>query len=87
MKNPLDKVIAEFPQKFASERDIIGHIHRGDRIFIASACGEPQYLVNALIRYTESYPKSFFDEEQYPASPFSGGQAFGKEYPGATCAV
>jgi acyl-CoA hydrolase/RimJ/RimL family protein N-acetyltransferase len=63
VNNPLDKVRGEFPQKFASERDIFGHIHRGDRIFIASACAEPQYLVNALIRYVESYPKAFFDTE------------------------
>ncbi|MGD0780305.1 MAG: GNAT family N-acetyltransferase [Dehalococcoidales bacterium] len=63
MENPLDKVRKEFPQKFASEKDIFSHIHRGDRIFIASACGEPQYLVSALIRYTESYPKAFFDTE------------------------
>ena len=53
----------EFPEKFASEEEIFSHIHRGDRIFIASACGEPQYLVSALIKYTESYPKAFFDTE------------------------
>jgi acyl-CoA hydrolase/RimJ/RimL family protein N-acetyltransferase len=63
VENPLDQIRKEFPQKFASEKDIFGHIHRGDRIFIASACGEPQYLVGALIRYTESYPKAFFDTE------------------------
>ena len=57
--DPLEKVKAEFPEKFASENEIFNHIHRGDRIFIASACGEPQYLVNALIKYTESYPKGF----------------------------
>ncbi|MDD5338375.1 MAG: GNAT family N-acetyltransferase [Dehalococcoidales bacterium] len=63
MENPLDKIRKEFPQKFASENEIFCNIHRGDRIFIASACGEPQYLVSALIRYTESYPKAFFDTE------------------------
>jgi len=59
----LDIVKKQFPQKFVEEKEIFGHIHRGDRIFIASACGEPQYLVNALVRYTESYPKAFFDTE------------------------
>jgi acyl-CoA hydrolase/GNAT superfamily N-acetyltransferase len=59
----LDKAKLEFPEKFASEELIFSHIHRGDRIFIASACGEPQYLVSALIKYTESYPKAFFDTE------------------------
>ena len=61
--NHLDKARKEFPEKFASEDEIFNHIHRGDRIFIASACGEPQYLVSALIKYTESYPKAFFDAE------------------------
>lgn len=59
----LNKAKEEFPEKFASEEIIFSHIHRGDRIFIASACGEPQYLVSALIKYTESYPKAFFDTE------------------------
>jgi len=47
------------PQKFASEEEIFSHIHRGDRIFISTACGEPQYLVQALIRFVESNPKLF----------------------------
>jgi acyl-CoA hydrolase/GNAT superfamily N-acetyltransferase len=59
----LNALREEFPEKFASEDAIFGHIHRGDRIFIASACAEPQYLVNALVKYTESYPKAFFDAE------------------------
>ena len=59
----LEKIKIEYPQKFASEEEIFSHVHRGDRIFIASACGEPQYLVGALIKYAESYPKAFFDTE------------------------
>ena len=51
------------PRKFASEEEIFSHIHRGDRIFISTACGEPQYLVQALIRFVESNPKAFFDAE------------------------
>jgi acyl-CoA hydrolase/GNAT superfamily N-acetyltransferase len=61
--DPLEKVKAEYPGKFTSETEIFNHIHRGDRIFISSACSEPQYLINALIKYTESYPKAFFDAE------------------------
>jgi acyl-CoA hydrolase/GNAT superfamily N-acetyltransferase len=52
-----------YPQKFAAEGEIFSHIHRGDRIFIHTACGEPQYLVQALIRFVESNPKAFFDAE------------------------
>ncbi|MDD5700499.1 MAG: GNAT family N-acetyltransferase [Dehalococcoidales bacterium] len=61
--NPLNNIKNQFPEKFAATEDIFRHIHRGDRIFIASACGEPQYLVRALVKYAESYPKAFFDAE------------------------
>ncbi len=52
-----------YPQKFASEEEIFSHIHRGDRIFISTACGEPQHLVRAMIQFVESNPKAFFDAE------------------------
>jgi acyl-CoA hydrolase/ribosomal protein S18 acetylase RimI-like enzyme len=61
--NALERAKTQFPEKFASEDQIFSQIHRGDRIFISSACGEPQYLVKALVKYTESYPKAFFDTE------------------------
>jgi len=51
------------PDKFATEEKIFSHIHRGDRIFIGTACGEPQYLVRALVNYVSSHPKAFFDAE------------------------
>ena len=54
-----------YPEKFGSEAEIFSHIHRGDRIFIHTACGEPQYLVRALIQYVESNPKAFFDAEVF----------------------
>ncbi len=53
----------KYPQKFAPEEEIFEHIHPGDRIFIGTACGEPQHLVNALVRYVESKPDAFFDAE------------------------
>ncbi|MBN1497311.1 MAG: GNAT family N-acetyltransferase [Spirochaetes bacterium] len=52
-----------YPDKFAEEDTIFSHIHRGDRIFISTACGEPQYLVNAMVRYAESHPKTIVDSE------------------------
>jgi len=52
-----------YPEKFVSEDNIFSHIRRGDQIFVASGCGEPQYLVQAMIRYVESHPKAFFDAE------------------------
>jgi acyl-CoA hydrolase/GNAT superfamily N-acetyltransferase len=59
----LEKMKTLYPEKFASEEDIFSNIHRGDRIFIGTACGEPQYLVKALINYVTSHPKAFFDAE------------------------
>lgn len=56
---------AKYPEKCISEEKIFGHIHRGDRIFIGTGCGEPQYLVRALIDYVRSHPKAFFDAEVF----------------------
>ncbi len=52
-----------FPEKFASEDAIFARIHRGDRIFISTACGEPQYLVASMVKYAESHPKAIVDAE------------------------
>ncbi len=54
-----------WPEKFASEEKIFDHIHPGYRIFIGTACGEPQYLVRALIDYIERKPTAFFDAELF----------------------
>ena len=55
----------QYSEKFATEEQIFSNIHRGDRIFIGTGCGEPQYLVNALIKYVEAHPKAFFDTEVF----------------------
>ena len=52
-----------YPEKFAEENIIFSHIRRGDHIFVASGCGEPQYLVKAMTQYVESHPKALFDSE------------------------
>jgi acyl-CoA hydrolase/GNAT superfamily N-acetyltransferase len=52
-----------YPEKFAEEEAVFSHIRRGDHIFVASGCGEPQYLVRAMVNYVESHPKAFFDTE------------------------
>ncbi|NPU83831.1 MAG: GNAT family N-acetyltransferase [Syntrophaceae bacterium] len=51
------------PDKYAPEDVVFGRIHRGDTIFIGSACAEPQHLVRNLIHYVESHPKAFVDAE------------------------
>ncbi|MBN1227471.1 MAG: GNAT family N-acetyltransferase [Deltaproteobacteria bacterium] len=52
-----------YPHKFVPEDRIFSNIHRGNRIFIGTACGEPQYLVRSLINYVDSHPKGLFDAE------------------------
>lgn len=52
-----------WPEKCASEEEIFSHIHAGDKIFIGTGCGEPQYLVQALVNFVSSNPKAFFGIE------------------------
>jgi len=52
-----------YPKKFAPEEEIFSHIHRGGRLFIGTGCGQPQYLIRALMKYVESHPMAFFDVE------------------------
>lgn len=59
----IETIKSRYPEKFAREEKIFEQIHPGDRIFIGTGCGEPQYLVNALIHYVGSHPKAFFDAE------------------------
>jgi len=65
MATQLEELKETYPEKFASENRIFKHIRRGDRIFISTGCGEPQYLVQALINYVESHPAAFFDAEVF----------------------
>ena len=50
-------------QKFVRPEEAFSCIHRGDRIFIGTGCGQPQYLVDQLVSYTQAHPKAFFDAE------------------------
>jgi acyl-CoA hydrolase/GNAT superfamily N-acetyltransferase len=63
MNTKLNELKQTYPEKFVSENRMFKHIRRGDRIFISTACGEPQYLVRALINYVESHPSALFDAE------------------------
>ncbi len=61
----LEELKEQYREKFAPEGKVFGSIQRGMRIFVGTACGEPQYLVKALIEYVESNPKAFFDTEVF----------------------
>jgi len=60
---PLDIWQERYPEKFASLDEAFSHIHRGDRIFIGTGCGKPQYLIDEMVRYVKEHPKAFFDAE------------------------
>src|SRR5512142_53307 len=57
------EIKALYPEKFPTEERIFSAIHPGNRVFIGTGCGEPQYLVRALIDYVRSHPKAFYDAE------------------------
>ena len=55
----LEKLRQVYPDKFAPEEQIFRNIHPGSRIFIGTACAEPEHLVSSLVNYVESNPKAF----------------------------
>jgi acyl-CoA hydrolase/RimJ/RimL family protein N-acetyltransferase len=61
--NNLGIVAEQYPEKIADAATVFKCIRPGARIFIGTGCGEPQYLVQSLINYVESNPKSFLDAE------------------------
>jgi len=62
-KKALAALKEQYSDKFVSINEALRSIHRGDRIFVHTACGEPQYLLKALVEYIESEPKAVFDAE------------------------
>ncbi|MBN1697365.1 MAG: GNAT family N-acetyltransferase [Spirochaetales bacterium] len=59
----IDEIKKQYPEKFPDEEQLFSHIHRGDRIFIHSACAEPQYLITSLVLYGKKNPTAFSDTE------------------------
>jgi acyl-CoA hydrolase/GNAT superfamily N-acetyltransferase len=62
---PLEDLRKMYPEKFGSEKAIFGSIKLGARMFVHTACGEPQYLLKALVAYIEAYPKACLDAELF----------------------
>ncbi len=58
-----DEIKKNWPGKFKAERFVFQEIHPGNKIFIGTGCGEPQYLVQALLSYIDKNPKAFLDAE------------------------
>jgi acyl-CoA hydrolase/ribosomal protein S18 acetylase RimI-like enzyme len=42
-------------EKWAQADEALGHIRKGSRVFIGSGCGEPQFLVERLVRQAENF--------------------------------
>ena len=59
----LESLREQHPGKFASPEVAFSRIHRGDRIFVGTGCGQPQYLLDAMVEFTRAHPKAFFDAE------------------------
>jgi acyl-CoA hydrolase/GNAT superfamily N-acetyltransferase len=51
------------PEKFIPREEIFSRLHPGARIFVGTACGEPQYLVRGLVEFIEAHPRAVFDAE------------------------
>lgn len=64
MANP-QEMKKKYPEKLMPEEEVFSHIHRGNRIFVGTGCGEPQYLVSSLIKFVQGHPKAFFDAELF----------------------
>lgn len=63
-KNPLyTELRKKFPKKFVNQNKIFQQIHRGNRIFVHTGCGEPQFLMKQMANYLNEHPKAFFDAE------------------------
>lgn len=62
-EDTMDYFKDKYPEKFVPEEQVFQTIHRGDRLFVATGCGEPQYLMNALAAFVDEHPKAFFDAE------------------------
>ena len=63
-KRIAEKIQSRWPSKFCDqERYVFQNIRPGDRIFVGTGCGEPQYLVSSLLRFVQRQPKSFMDAE------------------------
>ncbi len=51
------------PDKFVPEEKIFANIRPGDRIFLGTACAEPQYLLRTLTEFVHHNPKAILDAE------------------------
>ncbi|MFZ3149667.1 MAG: GNAT family N-acetyltransferase [Methanothrix sp.] len=59
-----EEIRTRWPGKFREqERFVFQEIRPGNRIFVGTGCGEPQYLVRSLLNFVKNQPKAFLDAE------------------------
>ena len=52
------EIKSRWPRKFREqERYIFQNIRPGNRIFVGTGCGEPQYLVSSLLNFAHGNPQ------------------------------
>src|SRR5512138_1392096 len=59
----LDDWKERFPEKFSGDAVIFSRVRGGDHVFVASGCGEPQYLIRAMVNYVEAHPEALSARE------------------------
>jgi acyl-CoA hydrolase/GNAT superfamily N-acetyltransferase len=52
-------------KKIVSVTSALRNIHRGDRIYVGTGCGEPQYLFRSFLEYANSFPSPFDRREWF----------------------
>lgn len=68
-----------YPEKFVPAEDVFCHIKPGDRIFIGTACGVPQCLTNAMVKYVVS--RSEFYQQAGPLEIWTlGGDPYSNDH-------
>ena len=44
-----------YQEHLMSAEDAVKHIHSGDRVVVAHACGEPSYIIDAMVANAAAY--------------------------------
>ena len=58
-----------YAKKRATPDEVFRKIRSGRKIFIGTGCGEPRYLVHAIVAYAKAHPKAFFDASVFQVFP------------------
>lgn len=61
----LDDLKNVYSEKFTTADKAFRNIHRGNKIFIGTAAGEPRHLVRSLMEFLNHSPQAFFDVDIY----------------------